>query len=99
METLLHFLVHRGVLSPAQYWPLRLLGTIALGPLLATMYLFFFKWHAPRRPSVAAKSLPTMWVDNEGQLQVRRPQRRTPIFTIPPLLSPPTPKPHPRGWH
>ncbi len=99
METLLHFFVQRGVLSPAYYWPLRLLSTIALGPVLAVAYLFLFSWRAPRQPSVAAKSLPTMWVDNEGQLKIRRPQRRTPILTFPTLVSPPSPKPHPRGWH
>lgn len=99
METLLHFLVHRGVLSPAHYWPLRLLSTIALGPLLAVLYLFIFSWHVPRRPGAATRSLPTMWVDNQGQLQTRQPQRRAPIFTLPTLLSPPSPKPHPRGWH
>lgn len=99
MDTLLHFLVHRGVLSPAQYWPLRLLSTIALGPLLAVMYLFFFSWRAPRRPGAAAKTRPAMWVDSEGQLQIRQPQRRTPILTFPTLAGPPSPKPHPRGWH
>ena len=99
METLLHFLVHRGVLSPAQYWPLRLLITIALGPMLAIAYLFFSYWRAPRQPGAAAGSLPGMWVSSKGQLLVRRPHRRAPLLTQPTLASPPAPKPHPRGWH
>lgn len=98
METLLHFLVHRGVLSPAHYWPLRLLSTIALGPLLAVAYLFLFNWRTPRRPGAAAGPLPSMWVSSEGQLLVRRPHRRASLFT-PTLAGPPSPKPHPRGWH
>ena len=98
METLLHFLVQRGVLSPAHYWPLRLLSTIALGPVLAVAYLFLFSWRAPRWPRVAASSLPSMWVSSDGQLRSRQPRRRAALFT-PTLPAPPSPKPHPRGWH
>ena len=65
METLLHFLANHGVISAAQYWHLRLLSAIALGPLLAVLYLLFFD-----RP--ARRAAPGMWVSRDGRLLVVR---------------------------
>ena len=98
METFLNFLFHHGALSSAQYWHLRLLSTIAFGPVLAILYLIFFSWRAPRQPKIPAGGLPTMWVSSKGQLLVRRPHRRAPILNLPTLASPPATKPYPRGW-
>lgn len=68
METLLHFLLQHGVLSPTQYWHLSLLSTLMFGPLLGVLYLVYLGWRAPR----AAVTPPTMWVSSDGRLFIRR---------------------------
>lgn len=65
MEHLLQLLAHHWQLSPAQYWHLRLLSALSLGPLLGVLYLVFFGRLAPRKPRGAA---PRLWVNSSGQL-------------------------------
>ncbi|TFZ64925.1 hypothetical protein E4631_18245 [Hymenobacter sp. UV11] len=72
METLLHFLLQHDVLSPTQYWHLRLLSTLTLGPLLSVLYLVYLGWRKPRTPRAAVNSSATMWVSSDGQLLSRR---------------------------
>ncbi|MGI4738103.1 MAG: hypothetical protein ACRYG7_23285 [Janthinobacterium lividum] len=74
----LHFLLQHGVLSATQYWKLRLLSAIALGPLLGVLYLVFLSWRRPRVPRAAASPAPTMWVDKDGRLLVRRTRPEAP---------------------
>lgn len=70
MEYLLKTLAQHGALSHAHYWHLRLLSSIALGPLLGIIYLVLFgKRKRPGRP--APNDAPTMWVNSEGQLLSR----------------------------
>jgi len=78
MASPLHFLLQHGVLSSTQYWKLRLLSAIALGPLLGVLYLVVLSWRRPRVPRAAAGPAPTMWVDKNGRLLVRRARPEAP---------------------
>ena len=66
-----HFLKHLAYdclgLSQSQYWHLRLLGSVSVGPLLGILYLVVGK--LGRRPPPAATPPPvSLWVNSEGQL-------------------------------
>lgn len=74
MDTFFHFLLKHGVLSVSQYWHLRLIGSVTFGPLLGVLYLFFQRW---RKPPVAAPP-PTLWVDADGRLLIRRVRPKAP---------------------
>lgn len=67
METLLHSLLQHGVLSSTQYWHLRLLSAISLGPLLGVLYLLVAGWRGRRRSRVAPPAT-SLWVNSQGQL-------------------------------
>ncbi len=58
-----NFALHCG-LSLSQYWHLRLVLSVSLGPLLAIGYLLVSGWRKPRRTY-------TLWVRQDGQLVAR----------------------------
>jgi len=65
MEYLLKILASHGALSPTNYWHLRLLSSIALGPLIGVLYLVVAgKRKRPTQPATG----PTMWINSDGQL-------------------------------
>ena len=66
MEHPLKFLAQHWHLTPDQYWQLRLLCSLLLGPLLATLYLVFFDLR--RRPGAAPGPKPPMRVSSSGRL-------------------------------
>lgn len=68
MEHLLKILAQHWDLSSDQYWHLRLLSALLVGPLLGILYLLFFDKRERPRPRPAAGPKPTMWVNSEGQL-------------------------------
>ena len=65
------FALHCG-LSLSQYWHLRLVLSVSLGPLLAIGYLIVSGWRKPPRPTY------TLWVNHSGQL-VARPDKARPL--------------------
>lgn len=68
MEHLLKIVAHHWDLRPDQYWHLRLLCTLLLGPLVGILYFVFFDKRAQRRPRPANGPKPGMWVDSKGRL-------------------------------
>ncbi|MGI4834222.1 MAG: hypothetical protein ACRYFK_12255 [Janthinobacterium lividum] len=54
-------------LSLSQYWHLRLVMSVSLGPLLAILYLILFDRRAPRQPPRSY----SLWVRSDGQLVAR----------------------------
>lgn len=68
MEHLLKTIAHHWNLSSDQYWHLRLLCTLLLGPLVGILYFVFFDKRAQRRPRPATGPKPGMWIDSKGQL-------------------------------
>jgi hypothetical protein len=68
MEHLLKILAQHWELSSDQYWHLRLLCSLLLGPVLGVLYLLFFDKRERYKPRVATGSKPTMWVNSQGQL-------------------------------
>ncbi|QKG51597.1 hypothetical protein [Hymenobacter sp. BRD67] len=65
MEQLLKLLAQHWHLTTDDYWHLRLLCTLLLGPIVGVLYLVFFDKRTPR---TAAGSRPGMWVSREGLL-------------------------------
>jgi hypothetical protein len=55
-------------LSQAQYWHLRLLGSVSFGPLLGILYLVFFDKPGRRPPPVAPRPPVSLWINSEGRL-------------------------------
>jgi hypothetical protein len=68
MEHLLKILAQHWELSSDQYWHLRLLCSLLLGPVLGVLYLLFFDKRERYKPRAATGSKPTMWVNSQGQL-------------------------------
>ena len=68
MEYLLKILASHGALSPAHYWHLRLLSSIALGPLLGVLYLLVA---GKRKRPILPAAGPTLWINSDGQLFYR----------------------------
>ena len=52
MEHLLHLLAQRWHLSADDYWHLRLLCALLLGPIAGVLYLLLFEKRAPYPPPV-----------------------------------------------
>ncbi|WP_151087629.1 hypothetical protein [Hymenobacter baengnokdamensis] len=68
MEQLLKLLAQHWHLTTDDYWHLRLLCTLLLGPIVGVLYLVFFDRRTPTKPRLAAGSQPGMWVSKEGLL-------------------------------
>ena len=68
MEHLLKFLVQHWHLSSTQYWHLRLLSSLLLGPLVGVLYLVFFDKRTWRKPYATPSPKPTMWISSDGRL-------------------------------
>jgi len=56
-------------LSLSQYWHLRLVLSVALGPLLGILYLVLFD--RPKRRWAVRSGHYTLWVNREGRLVFR----------------------------
>ncbi len=68
MESLLKFLTHHWGLSSTDYWHLRLLCSLLLGPLVGVLCLVFFNGRVRPAPRPGSSSKPTMWVGRDGRL-------------------------------
>ncbi len=68
MEHPLKILAQHWDLSSDQYWHLRLLSALLLGPLLGVLFLVFFDKRSRTGPRAVAAPKPTMWVNSKGQL-------------------------------
>ncbi|RZJ95102.1 MAG: hypothetical protein EOO60_01420 [Hymenobacter sp.] len=68
MEHFLKILAQHWDLSSDQYWHLRLLSSLLLGPLLGVLYLVFFDKRERPKPRPAAGPKSAMWVNSKGQL-------------------------------
>ena len=68
MEQLFKIIAQHWDLSPDQYWHLRLLSSLSLGPLVGVLYLVFFDKRAQPKPRTVAAPKPTMWVGSDGRL-------------------------------
>jgi len=66
MDHFLKLLAYDCGLSQAQYWHLRLLSSVSLGPLLGVLYLVFFDKRGRRSPR--ARPNVSLWVNSEGRL-------------------------------
>jgi hypothetical protein len=66
MDHFLKILAYDCGLSQVQYWHLRLLSSVSLGPLLGILYLVFFD--KQRRRSPPARPDVSLWVNSEGRL-------------------------------
>jgi hypothetical protein len=69
MDHLLKEAALRCGLSLSQYWHLRLLLSVSLGPLLAILYLVLVD--RPRRRWAVRSAHYTLWINREGQLVFR----------------------------
>lgn len=66
MQFPLKLLAQHWHLTPDQYWHLRLLCSLLLGPVLAILYLVFFDLR--RRSGAASGPKPPMRVSSSGRL-------------------------------
>ncbi|MVN77038.1 hypothetical protein GO988_11945 [Hymenobacter sp. HMF4947] len=69
MEFLLKIVAHHWHMSADQYWHLRLLSSLLVGPLVGVLYFVFFDKREQPKPRVATGPKPAMWVDSDGQLR------------------------------
>jgi len=67
-----HFLKHLAYdclgLSQTQYWHLRLLGSVSLGPLVGILYLVLVGKLGRRTPPAATHPPVSLWINSEGRL-------------------------------
>ena len=68
MDHFLKLLAYDCGLSQSQYWHLRLLCSVSLGPLLAILYLLFFDKRPQQAPPAATHPSVSLWVNSDGRL-------------------------------